>query len=328
MRVFLTGGTGFIGGEVARRLRARGDDVVALVRAPGRATALSAIGCTLVRGDLTDTAAIARGLDGADAAIHGAAIYEVGVPAKRHAAMYEANVTGTRNVLSAALAAGTPKAVYVSTVAAFGDTKGAVVDETHEHPGRYTSYYDETKHLAHQEAKRQIAAGLPLVVTQPGAVYGPGDHSVIGDMVRKVARGRLPAVAFPEMGVNAVHRDDVADGVLRALDAGRTGEAYVLGGEITRLGEIVATAARVAGRRPPRLTMPAALVRLVAPLGPVVGPLLGYPPNLRELVSTSHGVTFWATDDKARRELGYAPRGLADGLRDTLNAEGLLRATA
>jgi dihydroflavonol-4-reductase len=325
MKVFLTGGTGFIGGEVARRLRERGDDVVALVRTPGRAEALSAIGCTLIAGGLADADAIKQGLDGADAAIHGAAVYEVGIPAKQRPAMYETNVTGTRNVLSAALDAGVPRVVYVSTVAAFGDTKGVVVDETYEHPGRYTSYYDETKHLAHQEAKRQVAAGLPLVVTQPGAVLGPHDHSVIGGMVRKVARGRLPAGAFPDMGVNAVHRDDVADGILLALDAGRTGEAYVLGGEVTTLGEIIATAARVAGRRPPRLTMPTALVKAVAPFGPVVGPLLGYPPNMRELISTSDGVTFWAKDDKARAELGYAPRGLEDTLRDTLNAEGLLR---
>lgn len=325
MKVFLTGGTGFIGGEVARRLRERGDDVVALVRAPGRAEALSAIGCTLVAGDLSDNAAIARALDGADAAIHSAAVYEVGILPAQRPAMYETNVTGTRNVLSAALDAGTNKVVYVSTVAAFGDTRGEVVDETYEHPGRYTSYYDETKHLAHLEAKRLIAAGLPCVIVQPGAVYGPRDHSVIGDMVRKVAKGRLPAMAFPRFGVNAVHRDDVADGILLALDAGRTGEAYVLGGDVTRLGDIVSTAARVAGRRPPRLTMPVAVVKAAAPFGRVVGPLLGYPPNMSELISTSNGVTFWATDAKAREELGYAPRGLEDGLRDTLNAEGLLR---
>lgn len=325
MKVFLTGGTGFIGGEVARRLRERGDDVVALVRTPGKAEALSAIGCTLVQGSLSDPDAVKQGLDGADAAIHGAAVYEVGILPSRRPAMYETNVTGTRTVLSAALDMGTPKVVYVSTVAAFGDTKGAVVDETYEHPGRYTSYYDETKHLAHQEARRQIAARLPCVVVQPGAVYGPGDHSVPGDMIRKVARGRLPAVAFPEMGLTAVHRDDVADGILRALDAGRTGEAYVLGGDVTTLGDIVATAARVAGRRPPRLTMPAFLAKAAAPFGRVVGPLMGYPPNMRELIATSHNVTFWASDAKARAELGYAPRGLEDGLRDTLNAEGLLR---
>jgi dihydroflavonol-4-reductase len=325
MKVFLTGGTGFIGGEVARQLRERGDDVVALVRAPGKAEALSAIGCALVRGDTSDLTAIRSGLDGADACVHGAGVYQVGITTAERPAMYEANVAGTRNVLSAALEARTPKVVYVSTVAAFGNTKGAVVDETHEHPGRYTSYYDETKHLAHQEARRQVAAGLPCAVAQPGAVYGPRDHSVLGDQIRRAARGRLPALAFPEMGVNAAHRDDVATGILRILDAGRAGEAYVLGGEITTLGTVLSAAARVAGRRPPRLTVPAAFVRSIAPLGPVIGPLLGYPRNMRELVFTSDGVTFWATDAKARAELGYAPRDLETGLRDTLLTEGILR---
>ncbi|HVF06139.1 MAG TPA: SDR family NAD(P)-dependent oxidoreductase [Frankiaceae bacterium] len=326
MKVFLTGGTGFIGGEVARRLRDRGDDVVALVRAPGRAEALSAVGCALVPGDVTDAAAVRAAVEGADAVIHAAAVYRVGIPAGQRQAMYDTNLGGTRNVLSAVLDAGTGKVVYVSSVVAFGNTRGVVVDEAHQHPGRYTSYYDETKHLAHQEARRQVAAGLPCVIVQPGAVYGPRDHSVIGDLVRRVAKGRLPAVAFPETGVNAVHRDDVADGILRALDAGRAGEAYVLGGELTTVGEIVATAARVAGRRPPRLTVPASLIKAIAPFGPLVGPALRLPPNVRELVSTSHGVTFWASDAKARTELGYAPRGLEDGLRDTLDAEGLLRA--
>jgi dihydroflavonol-4-reductase len=310
---------------VARRLRERGDDVVALVRDPARAEALARLGCTLVQGDLSELDAIAKGLDGADAAIHSAAVYEVGILPRERPAMFETNVTGTRNVLDAALDAGTPKVVYVSTVAAFGNTRGDVVDETYEHPGRYTSYYDETKHLAHLEAKRLIAAGLPCVIVQPGAVYGPRDHSVIGDMVRKVARGRLPAVPFPEFGVNAVHRDDVVTGILLALDAGRIGEAYVLGGDVTTLGTIVEKAAKIAGRRPPRLPMPVALVKAAAPFGRVVGPLMGYPPNMRELISSSDGVTFWATDAKAREELGYAPRHLEEGLRDTLVGEGLLR---
>jgi dihydroflavonol-4-reductase len=324
MRVFLTGGTGFIGGEVARRLRARGDDVVALARTPERAAALAGLGCELVEGDLADADAIARGLKGADAAIHGAALYEVGLPASRRPEMYAANVTGTRTVLSAALDARTPKVVYISSAVTFGNTRGQVADESFQHSGRYVSYYDETKHLAAQEAKRQIAAGLPLVVVQPGTVYGPGDHSVPGGLIRKAARGRTGPVAFGGLGLAMVHRDDVANGILLALDAGRPGESYVLGGDITTLGAVLATAAKVAGRHAPRLSMPTVFVKAVAPLGPVIGPLMGLPRNIRELVSSSDGVTFWATDAKARAELGYTTRPLEDGLRDTLRADGLV----
>jgi dihydroflavonol-4-reductase len=89
----------------------------------------------------------------------------------------------------------------------------------------------------------------------------------------------------------------------------------VLGGELSRMRELIATAARVAGRRPPRMTMPTTLVLALAPFGKLVGPLFGQPPNLRELVRASHDVTYWATDAKARRELGYEPRDLETGLR-------------
>ena len=146
MRIFLTGGTGFIGGVVAAALRERGDDVRALVRDPAKAARLERLGCELVAGDLGDVAAIERALEGCDAVVHGAAIYEVGIRPSERPRMFEANVQGTENVLGAALRAGVPKTVYVSTIAAFGNTRGEVVDETYEHDGRYTSYYDETKH--------------------------------------------------------------------------------------------------------------------------------------------------------------------------------------
>ena len=170
MRVFVTGATGFIVGEVFRRLRERGDEVVALVRDPGRAEGLA---CELVRGDLGDDDAIRRGLEGCDAAVHGAAVYRVGVSGKDAAAMREANVGGTERVLGAALELGTPKVVYVSTIAVFGNTRGQVVDETSGPVSPPLAVYDETKREAHEVAERLIASGLPCAIVQPGAVTGP-----------------------------------------------------------------------------------------------------------------------------------------------------------
>src|SRR5437763_10809857 len=170
MHVFLTGGTGCIGGEVARLLRARGDDVRALVRTPSKAAALEALGCELVAGDLSDEARLTDACRGVDAVIHGAALYQVGVPADRRAAMLDVNVGGTERVLGAALAAGVRKAVYISTVAVFGNTAGHVADEGWVRPddGSYTSLYEETKVLAHRRAHEIAAGGLPLVTVQPG----------------------------------------------------------------------------------------------------------------------------------------------------------------
>jgi len=330
MRVFLTGGTGFIGGRVATKLRERGDEVVALVRSPERAMDLSAAGCELARGDVGDRAAIAAAMAGCDAAVHGAAIYEVGIPSAEHRRMYETNVVGTENVLRAALDARVPKVVYISTVAVFGNTRGRVVDESYEPPGReFTSYYEQTKYEAHRVAKRLSAEeGLPCVIVQPGGVYGPRDHSSLGQLMNQFLAGRLPALTFPDAGFNMVHVDDVAGGVLLALDNGKVGDAYVLGGQITTMREVIDTLARVAGRRPPRLTVPSPVIKAMAPFGPLVGKVMGQPPNLRELISSADGVTFWAKHDKAMSELGYSPRGLEQGLRDMLAAEGKLPAAA
>jgi nucleoside-diphosphate-sugar epimerase len=329
VRVFVTGGTGFIGGHVVRKLRERGDDVVCLVRSREKGQELVALGCEIVEGDLADLAAIQSGMQGADAVIHGAAVYEVGIPKSQHQAMYDANVLGTERVLRAALDARIPKVVYISTVGAFGNTHGQVVDEDYQHPGaEFTSYYEETKYQAHQVAKKLIDEGLPCVIVQPGGVYGPDDHSALGAQINQFLAGRLPLLPFPDLGMNMVHVEDVADGVLLALDKGAIGESYVLGGQITTMRELIETTGRLADRKAPRRAMPTGLLKAMTPIGPVVGKVMGQPPNLSELISSADGVTFWARHDKAIEQLGYSPRGLEEGLRETLAVEGKLPAAA
>ncbi|MGB8652540.1 MAG: NAD-dependent epimerase/dehydratase family protein [Mycobacteriales bacterium] len=316
MRVFLTGGTGFIGGEVARLLTERGDTVRALVRSPGKAAALEQLGCELVAGDLSDEEALRAALTGCGAVVHAAAVYEIGVPPGRHEVLVDANVRGTERVLGAALAAGVGKAVYVSTVAVFGNTRGEVADETWERPPGlgFTSVYEQTKVQAHERAQQICSQGLPLATVQPGLVYGPGDTSETGGLFERFLKGQLPLVPFPDLGITPVHRDDVATGIVLALDKGAAGESYVLAGEPVRMRDLLAELAQVAGRRPPRAALPTAVVRGLAPFGRVVGPLLGFPPNLREVLTSSDGVTFWARSDKAQRELGWTHRPLAEGL--------------
>jgi len=330
MRVFVTGGTGFIGGHVARRLRERGDEVRALVRSPDKGAALTELGCELVPGTLSNKDAIRAGMEGCDAAIHGAAVYEVGIPSSEHQAMYEANVIGTENVLRAALEAKLDRVVYISTVGAFGNTKGQVVDESYQHPSAgYTSYYEETKVEAHRLATRLIAEeALPCVIVQPGGVYGPEDHSAVGRQMNQFLAGRMPLIAFPDLGFNMVHVDDVAAGVLLALDKGKVGEAYVLGGQITTMRELIQTLARAAGKKAPTRTLPTGVMKAMTPIGPIVGKVMNQGPNLRELINSADNVTFWAKHDKAIAELGYSPRGLEQGLRDTLEVEGKLPAAA
>lgn len=322
MKAFVTGATGFIGGHLARKLRERGDQVVALVRSPDKAGALRASGCELLQGDLGDEAALRAGLDGCDAAFHAAAMYKVGIPASRRPEMWEANVRGTELVLGAAVGAGVRRAVYISTVNAFGNTRGEVVDETYRRGGDdFLSAYDETKFRAHQVARDLMGRGAPILIAQPGGVYGPGDTSDLANLIGQVRTGRLKFKVFPGTGFNFVHVEDAADGILLVHDKGRIGEEYVLGGQLTTMGEVIDKVAELSGRKPPRLTMPAILIKASIPLAPLVTGLMRLPPNLRELIKAADGVTYWATDAKARRELGYAPRDLEAGLRQTLAAQ-------
>lgn len=329
MKVFVTGGTGFIGGEAVRQLRARGDEVACLARNPEKGRPLADLGCEVVEGDLSDAEAIRTGMRGCDAVIHAAAVYEVGIPASERPAMREANVGGTEQVLRTALEEKIPKVVYVSTVGAFGNTHGETVDESYEHPGkRFTSYYEETKWEAHQVAKRMITAGLPCTIVQPGGVYGPGDTSAIADFIDQFLAHRMPLIPFPDLGICLAHVEDVAGGILAALDRGKPGEAYVLSGPAVTMRDAVETVAKVTGRKAPKRALPTPLMKAMVPIGPLVGKMMGQPPNLRELISSADGVTFWASYDKAAKELGYSPRPVEEGLRQTLEAEGKLPAAA
>ena len=320
MRAFVTGATGFIGGHVATKLRERGDDVAALVRSPGKAGKLRELGCELVEGDLSDPEAIRRGTAGSDAVFHIGALYKVGIPASEHAAMYDANVRGTERVLDAAREAGVARIVYVSTGNVYGNTRRQVVDESYvrPQPPQFLSYYDETKYLAHQVALDRIGQGAPIVIAMPGGVYGPDDPSELGNMIDQTRTGKLKFRVFSDSGFNFVYVEDLADGIIAVHDRGRIGESYNLAGEQGTLGDLMDKTAELAGRKAPRLPMPAGLMKLAIPAGPVVGKAMGFPPNLAELIRTSDGVTFWMSDQKARAEIGFAPRGLDAGLRQTL----------
>ena len=276
------------------------------MRDPSRAAPLARAGATLVAGDLDDGRALRRGLDGADAAIHGAAMYAVGIPASRRPAMYAANVRGTQRALETGQAAGVPRVVYVSTCAIFGNTHGKIVDEAYARAGPYTSYYEETKVRAHEIAQGLAAQGLGVVIVLPGGVYGPGDSSQLGGLMRRYVGSGLPLIAFADAGLNFVHVDDLASGSCWRWTAARRDGATSSAAR-TRASPTRSASWRespVAGHRAScRIGRSSSAARLR--------------PETRELVTTSKGVTFWTSDARARAELGYLPRGLETGLTDT-----------
>jgi nucleoside-diphosphate-sugar epimerase len=323
VKAVVTGGGGFVGGALIRRLRARGDDVVAIVRDPAKATALGELGCTLVAGDLgtMDATSLVEVMAGSSALFHLAGSYRVGIPESEHVAMFTANVVATRAMLDAGAAAGVARMVYASTANVLGDTRGQVVDETYRRPQppAFLSYYDETKYMAHLAAEERIAGGMPVLIAMPSMVYGPGDRSQAGGVIRQAMSGRLSVLSGADLGGSFVHVDDVAEGMVLVHDRGNLGESYILSGEIATLGEVVRRAAAVAGQAPPRITTPTWLLRAVAPIAEIVGPILpGDEPNVAEMIRASNGVTYWVSPAKAQRDLGYAARDLEAGLRTLL----------
>ena len=317
MKAFVTGATGFVGGHLVNKLVTRGDDVVALVRSPNKAGNLTRLGVTIVQGDLIDVEAMKAGMAGCEAVFHVAAIYKAGVFEETCAEMRQANITGTENVLGAAVDAGVDRIVYVSTIGYYGNTRGQVVDETFVRTDKdWLTCYDETKFKAHEVADRFISEGAPVLIAQPGGIYGPGDTSDLSLMLDQVRKGRLKLAMMPGVGFNFVHVDDVVEGLLLIHDKGRIGESYNLGGELTTLGTLIEKYARLTGRKPPKHELPVGLIKRSVTPWRFIGPLLGFPPNLKELIKASDGVTYWARDDKARNELGYKPRTLDVGLPD------------
>ena len=318
MICFVTGATGFIGGRLARRLRAEGHEVVALVRAPDHAADLVRLGVRLAPGDITDPASVRAAMRGADALFHVAGWYKVG--ARDRSMAWRVNVDGTRHVLEAMRELAVPNGVYTSTLAVFSDTGGRVVDETYRpEVRRWLSEYDRTKAAAHFEvALPMMAAGLPLTIVQPGVNYGPGDTSLVRGFFTQYLKGELSMIPARSAACWA-HVDDTVTGHLLALEKGKPGETYIIAGPCHSYVEVIEAAERITGIAGPRLRPGPGVVRLLAAVMGVVERIVPLPESmtgegLREIA----GTTYLATNEKARRELGFAPRPLEAGLRETL----------
>ncbi len=317
MKYFLTGATGFIGGRVARHLREAGHEVIALVRQPAKAGHLADLGVQLAPGDITDKASLRDPMTGVDGLFHVAGWYRVGV--KKTDAGEKINVQGTRNVLEMMKELNIPRGVYTSTLAVNSNTNGKLLDETYRYAGPHLSEYDRTKWAAHyQVAEPMVKAGLPLITVMPGLVYGPGDTSDLHDAIVRYLKGQLPMV--PQgTGYCWAHVDDVARGHLLAMEKGRVGESYIICGEPVLFGDALKLAEQITGIPAPRMQVPPAVFKVGAALSGVIENFATLPAMYSsEGMRVIAGVTYWGDNRKARRELGYEPRGLAEGLRETL----------
>jgi dihydroflavonol-4-reductase len=316
----VTGATGFVGSAVARALLAAGEPIRALVRTNSARGLPGDLPVEPVVGDLDDPASLAPAVAGCTALFHVAADYRLWVPEPD--AMYRTNVDGTRALLVAAAEARVRRIVYTSSVATLGlCADGSPADETTPATLRdMVSHYKRSKYLAELAVRERIEEhGLPAVIVNPSAPIGPGDArpTPTGRMVLEAAKGWVPA--YVDTGLNVVHVDDVAAGHLLAFERGRIGERYILGGENLPLGAILATIARLVGRKPPRMRLPAAALMPIALLAEAHARFRGS----GEPLVTTDGVRLarkrmYFSSAKAERDLGYRARPAAAAFEDAI----------
>lgn len=318
MRYFVTGATGFVGKEVARQLRAQGHDVVALARNPDQAGDLRDMGVTVIKGDVTDKESMRAAMVGLDGVFHIAGWFKIGTKDKSEGA--KINIEGTRNVLSLMQELHIPKGVYTSTLAVNSDTQGKVVDESHRFTGTHLSEYDRTKAVAHDIAEDFIKQGLPLVIVQPGLVYGPGDGGPAHDTLQLYLQRKLPMLVKSTTYAWG-YIEDIAQAHILAMTRGKAGENYYTCGDVHTLVDVMTLAEKITGVPKPKLIASPGMLNIMANLTGLVDGRINLPPLYTKEFLRVSTATYIASNEKAKRELGWNPRSIEAGLPPTLKWE-------
>ncbi|MFQ5935374.1 MAG: hopanoid-associated sugar epimerase [Acidiferrobacterales bacterium] len=321
MKILVTGASGFVGSAVVRRLIDAGHDVRCLMRTQSDRQNVEGLPIETVTGDMTDKVSLKRSTASCQAVFHVAADYRMWVPDPAH--MYRVNVTGTRELMLAALSAGVERVVYTSSVATLGlNADGTPADEsTPATLADMIGHYKRSKFLAEAEVRKLVHDNkLQAVIVNPSAPIGPRDikPTPTGRLILDAISGHMPA--YVDTGLNLVHVDDVAQGHLLALERGRVGERYILGAHNMSLREILAALARISGQPAPRLRLPHNLVLPVAYVSEAWARITkgGEPRVTVDGVRLAKKFMFFSIE-KAKREIGYKPRPVEQALADAVN---------
>ncbi|KPL06290.1 hypothetical protein AMJ86_08945 [bacterium SM23_57] len=311
MKVLITGGTGFIGTHVVKRLSDTEHEMCCLVRKPEQIPVLEELGATCIRGDVTDRDSICEGMKDCDWVINLANIYSFWEPNPQ---IYkDVNVDGTRNVLECALEANISKVVHISTCGIYGKPKDCpFTEESEVGPVRFSEYF-RTKYegdlIAWQLYREK---GLPLVMVYPVAVLGPGDPKTTGQYIKDLIFRRLPATVFPDSILTCVHVRDVAEIIVRALEKeGNIGEKYIAGKHQMPIRDINDLVKEISGVPLPIFRLPDFTVFLNARLLTWLSNIIKKPPiwgmSVDQIRTMKEG--FVIDGSKVERELGitYTP---------------------
>lgn len=309
--LLVTGASGFLGWHVARALAGRGEHVRALVRPSSKLRELEA---EPVTGDLRDPESLKRAVAGSKLVFHVAADYRLWSRNPRE--LYDSNVEGTRNLLTAARQAGVERFVYTSTVGCIGIPHGGVGDE--DQPctiEEMSGDYKRSKFQAEQVALEFARDGFPVVIVNPTAPIGDHDFkpTPTGKIVRDFITGKMPA--YIDTGLNLVDARDVALGHVLAADKGRVGERYILGAENLTLKQIFDRLAAITGEKAPSMQLPYAVAYAAGVVSTAWAAVSGRPPMAPLDAVKMARKKMFVTHAKAARELGYAPGPVNDALR-------------
>ncbi len=307
-RVFLTGGSGLIGGALATRLVERGDELVALARSDAAQRALAERGARVVRGDTLDEEALASGMSGCELVYHVAGVNTLCPSDPAH--LFHVNVRGAETAVRAAARAGVTRVVLTSSAAALGEAEGSVGSESSPHRGSYLSVYERSKHegeLAAFTAARQ--AGIELVSINPSSVQGPGRAGGTGRIMIAYLNGRLKA--FVDTTISLVDIADCVEGHLLGAERGVPGERYVLNGAILSAREALDTVEELSGVRNRVRFLPPFMAGVAGGLVEAAFSLRGkQPPVCREMVRTPPARTpLRRVSRDARAGPALSPRG-------------------
>jgi len=318
MRIFLTGGTGYIGRALARRLVAAGHEVRALVRATSNAEPLKQLGIATFTGDVADRISMREGMSGADWVIHAAADLDLTGPPER---MRQANLEGSENVASLAYKLGVGRFLSVSSMAYWGGSPsdGSVVGEEAPVQTPFPTLYSATKHSGELAIQEWARKGLRVNTVFPSLVYGPpGKKEGANSILRGFLKGRFSVLVGADRKTAWIYLDDLVEGMLKVLAKAPPGRGYLMTGDVTALRSLVDRVCALGGVKAPRLNLPVGAARLGLALSSPVYKLRGFRPPFSAEQLNSLG-RHWAFDDaRARTELDWHPRGLDEGLPPTV----------